>query len=90
MCNFSWDYSQKFFHKKCDKENFPGPSHPTGLWGGGEIKIKFRQKHLLGVCSQKKIPKGVRRQEKCAVDRPPEYKKLGFVVAWGLLKLVVF
>lgn len=38
MCNFSWDYSQKFFHKKCDKENFPGPSH-TGV--GGEIKIKL-------------------------------------------------
>lgn len=31
----------------------------------------------MGVCSQKKIPKGVRRQEKCAVDRPPEYKKIG-------------
>lgn len=33
MCNFSWNYSQKFFHKKCDKENFPDPSHPHGVGG---------------------------------------------------------
>lgn len=38
MYNFSWDYSQKFFHKKCDKENFPGPSHPHGCGGGGSRK----------------------------------------------------
>lgn len=41
MFNFV-DYSQKFFHKKCDKENFPGPSHPTVC-----VKIKIN-KNILG------------------------------------------
>ena len=38
MCNFSWNYSQKFFHKKCDKENFPGPSR-TRCGGGSRKKL---------------------------------------------------
>lgn len=38
MCNFSWGYSQKFFHKKCDKENFPGPSR-TRCGGGSRKKL---------------------------------------------------
>ena len=48
MCNFSWDYSQKFFHKKCDKENFPDPSHP-----GGRKKIKIN-KNILESWGRKK------------------------------------
>ena len=56
MCNFSWDYSQKFFHKKCDKENFPGPSHPHGCGGGGSrkklLKKPGKQKGGLPVARQ--------------------------------------
>lgn len=90
MCNFSWDYSQKFFHKKCDKENFPVPSHPHGC-GGGVNKNKTLVRIFMKVCSRKKFQKEFAGRKMCADDRP-RTKKILFVlvVAWGLLKLVVF
>lgn len=78
MCNFSWDYSQKFFHKKCDKENFPVPSHPHGC-GGGVNKNKTLVRIFMKVCSRKNSKRSS-PAGKCAPTTAPEQRK--FYLFW--------
>lgn len=73
--------------KKPGKQKFELLVAPHGVVGG-KIKIKLGQGYLL-VCVLKKNSKRSSPAGKCAPSTAPEYKKMGFVVACGLLKLVV-
>ena len=70
----------KKFLKKPGKQKVGLPVAPTV--GGGKIKIKLGQEYLW-VCALKKIPKGVRRQEK-ERRRPPRIKGGNYLCGWGV------
>lgn len=79
--------TKKIVKKTREAKSWPARRTPTG-WVGGKIKIKLGQGYLL-VCVLKKNSKRSSPAGKVRRRPPPNIKKLGFVVACGLLKLVV-